>query len=52
MTATALDAGDGLEDAKAAGFHGICFDIELTIGEQISRTQERALQPARRRGFS
>ena len=53
VTATALDAvADGLEDVKAAGFHGICFDIELTIGEQdLVDAQERAFAACKKAGL-
>ena len=53
VTTAAMDAVEaGLEDVKAAGFDGICFDIELTMGEQdLVEAQERAFAACKAAGL-
>ena len=53
VTSAAMDAvAAGLEDVKAAGFDGICFDIELTLGEQdLVEAQERAFAACKQAGL-
>ena len=53
VTAAALDGvEDGLEAVKEAGFAGLCFDIELTVGDQdLVEAQERAFAACKRAGL-
>ena len=53
VTTAAMDAVEaGLEDVIAAGFDGICFDIELTLGEQdLVEAQERAFAACKKAGL-
>jgi hypothetical protein len=45
--------GGGLEAVKAAGFHGICFDVELTQGEpdKLAQAMERAFSACKQAGL-
>jgi hypothetical protein len=53
VTAAALDGVEsGLEAVKEAGFHGLCFDIELTVGDQdLVEAQERAFAACKKAGL-